>query len=271
MRPFGEHMAKVLVVFGSKSDESVFNVITEQLGKLAVPFEARVCSAHRTPDDLLELLKQDFEIVITGAGLAAHLPGVIASKIIRPIIGVPVDSNFEGLDSLLSIMQMPPGIPVMAVGVGNGKEAASYAALMLKEYKAVYLKGDEASKPFKKAIEILKEFGVPYEVNAEFEANQLTIKFVGLDEPAEDRDDLILYVPVVGPEEDKALAALNILKNSRKGLWLGLNRGENAALAAVKILNLNGGYGEKLRNFRKTQADKVRKDDKEVRGRGKKK
>ena len=72
-------------------------------------------------------------------------------------------------------------------------------------------------------------------------------------------------------DEDKALAALNILKNSQKGLWLGLNRGENAALAAVKILNLNGGYGEKLRNFRKTQADKVRKDDKEVRGRGKKK
>ncbi|MDO8480619.1 MAG: 5-(carboxyamino)imidazole ribonucleotide mutase [Nanoarchaeota archaeon] len=262
-------MAKVLVVFGSKSDETVFNGITDELAKLGVPFEARVCSAHRTPDDLLELLKKDFDVVITGAGLAAHLPGVVASKVIRPIIGVPVNSNFEGLDSLLSIMQMPPGIPVMSVGVGNGKGAATYAALMLKPYKAVYLQGDESGNAFKKAIETLEEFGVPYETNASFESNQLTIKFVGLDEPAENRDDLIIYVPLAKPGEDKALASLNILKNSQNGLWVGLNRGENAALAAVKIMNLNGSFTEKIKKFRKTQADKVRKDDAEVRGRKK--
>lgn len=261
-------MKKILIIFGSKSDEKIYNeIITVLKQHEDIHYEMRICSAHRTPDELNTILKEtDAKVIIAGAGLAAHLPGVIASKTIKPIIGVPVSGNYQGLDAMLSIMQMPPGIPVLSTGVDKAGIAAEQAAHMLKDYDKVHIFGEEDEKAVKKAISILKEFEVPYEVNPDFEANSLNIKFVQLNEEAEQRNDLIIYVPLLNKDDDSAEASLNVLKNSTNGLWVGLNRGDNAALAAVEIMNFSNKYSDSITEYRKKHAEKVKGHDKEVSG-----
>src|SRR3989338_4093 len=128
-------MKKALIIFGSKSDGKVYDEIASQLKKLKVDFDLRVSSAHKTPKDVDKTLQNDYAVIIAGAGLAAHLPGVVASKIIRPVIGVSCEGNYQGLDALLSIVQMPPGVPVLAVGVNRGDVAAQNCAKMMKKYE----------------------------------------------------------------------------------------------------------------------------------------
>ena len=121
--------AEVAVLAGSKSDSPVVEEATKMLEELGVSFEVKYISAHRNPQGLREYLSESKAKVFIGiAGLAAHLPGVIASQTSRPVIGVPVGVKLGGLDSLLSIVQMPPGVPVAAVGVDSGKNAAILAA-----------------------------------------------------------------------------------------------------------------------------------------------
>lgn len=133
-------MSKILVslVMGSKSDWPVMEHAGLTLDALGIGYEARVLSAHRTPDALFSYLKtaeeKGVEIFIAGAGGAAHLPGVIAAKTLLPVIGVPMPSQaLNGMDSLLSIVQMPAGIPVatMAIGKAGTINAALFAASML--------------------------------------------------------------------------------------------------------------------------------------------
>lgn len=117
---------------GSKSDQSVVEEAAKTLGELGVYFEVKYISAHRNPQALREYLAGSGAKVFIGiAGLAAHLPGVIASQTTRPVIGVPVGVKLGGLDSLLSVVQMPPGVPVATVGVDNGRNAAILAAEIL--------------------------------------------------------------------------------------------------------------------------------------------
>lgn len=260
-------MRKILVIFGSKSDESVYDDIINILKEHEdIHYEMHICSAHRTPEELTNIFKTtDADVIIAGAGLAAHLPGVIASKTIKPIIGVPVSGNYQGLDALLSIMQMPPGIPVLSTGVNKAGVAAKLAVLMLKEYEKVHIFGEEDNRVVKRALGLLKEFDVPYELNPDFKAGSLNIRFVSLDEKAEERDDLIIYVPLLEKSDDKAEAALNILQNSTNGLWVGLNRWENAALAAIEIMNISHKYSDKLNEYRKKHAEKVKEHDEEAR------
>lgn len=123
----------VSIIMGSKSDwEGVMRFASETLDSFDVPHECRVLSAHRTPDELFEYIRsaedRGCEVYIGGAGGAAHLPGVIASQTIRPVLGIPVESKLQGLDSLLSIVQMPAGIPVGTLAIG--KAGATNAALM---------------------------------------------------------------------------------------------------------------------------------------------
>jgi 5-(carboxyamino)imidazole ribonucleotide mutase len=126
------------VVMGSKSDWETMQHATDTLDALGVPYEVRVVSAHRTPDQLLDYATQaadrGLEIIIAGAGGAAHLPGMLASKTHLPVLGVPVESKaLKGMDSLLSIVQMPAGIPVgtLAIGKAGAVNAALLAASML--------------------------------------------------------------------------------------------------------------------------------------------
>ena len=256
---------KTLIVFGSKSDEHVIDEIISGLNFHHAAYEARICSAHRTPEDLDLLLKKDFSVVIAGAGLAAHLPGVCAAKTIVPVIGVPVGGNYGGMDALLSIMQMPPGIPVLGVGVNKGDVAAQMAVAMQKQHESVNLFFGKKNKAVESCIHILRDFGIRFETNPSFAANQLNIRFVPLDEQAKETGDLIIYVPELSKEYDNAEASLNLLENSKNGLWVGLNRGENAALAAAEIMGIHdSALRDKMRAYRKVHAEKVREDDKEI-------
>ncbi len=123
---------------GSRSDWETMKHAADLLDELGVPYEARVVSAHRTPDLLFDYAEQaagrGLEVIVAGAGGAAHLPGMCAAKTVLPVIGVPVESAvLKGVDSLLSIVQMPGGIPVgtMAIGKAGAKNAALFAAAIL--------------------------------------------------------------------------------------------------------------------------------------------
>lgn len=116
--------SRVAVIMGSKSDWSTMKHACDVLDELEVPYERKIVSAHRTPDLMFEYastaVERGLEVIIAGAGGAAHLPGMVAAKTVLPVIGVPVESaSLNGLDSLLSIVQMPKGVPVATVAIGR--------------------------------------------------------------------------------------------------------------------------------------------------------
>jgi 5-(carboxyamino)imidazole ribonucleotide mutase len=124
------------IVMGSDSDLPTMEPAAEVLRELGVPHEVRVVSAHRTPHDMIayggEAADRGVRVIIAGAGGAAHLPGMLAAVTLIPVIGVPVKSAaLDGLDSLLSIVQMPRGVPVATVAIGNGRNAGLLAAQIL--------------------------------------------------------------------------------------------------------------------------------------------
>ncbi|MBU5443512.1 5-(carboxyamino)imidazole ribonucleotide mutase [Paenibacillus sp. MSJ-34] len=125
--------ARVGVIMGSQSDWETMKLACDVLDELQIPYEKKVVSAHRTPDLMFEYAESAAErglaVIIAGAGGAAHLPGMVAAKTVLPVIGVPVkSSNLNGLDSLLSIVQMPGGVPVATVAIG--KAGATNAGLL---------------------------------------------------------------------------------------------------------------------------------------------
>ena len=128
-------MKKVAVIMGSDSDLPVVEKAIDVLKELEIPFEAHIYSAHRTPvqarDFALNARKNGFGVIIAAAGMAAHLAGAFAANTTLPVIGIPVKSSFDGMDALLSTVQMPSGIPVASVAVNGAKNAAYLAAEML--------------------------------------------------------------------------------------------------------------------------------------------
>jgi 5-(carboxyamino)imidazole ribonucleotide mutase len=146
---------KVGILMGSDSDLPIMKESAEILEIFEIPYEISIISAHRTPEKALEYAKtaeeRGIEVIIAGAGGAAHLPGVIASLTLVPVIGVPIKSNFlDGLDSLLSIVQMPAGIPVATVAINNAKNAALLAVHILS------IKYPELKEKLKKYREEIK-------------------------------------------------------------------------------------------------------------------
>jgi 5-(carboxyamino)imidazole ribonucleotide mutase len=139
-REVGEHRSEaqplVGIVMGSRSDWETMQHASMRLDALGVAHEVRVVSAHRTPDVLFEYAEtaasRGLRAIIAGAGGAAHLPGMLAAKTLVPVLGVPVQSKaLNGLDSLLSIVQMPTGVPVATVAIGNGRNAGLLAVKIL--------------------------------------------------------------------------------------------------------------------------------------------
>lgn len=126
---------KVAIFFGSKSDMDVMKGAANALKEFNIEYKAYVLSAHRVPEKLTETLEEvqekGCEVIIAGAGLAAHLPGVIASQTTLPVIGVPIKGAVEGLDALFSIVQMPKSIPVATVGINNSYNAGMLAVQIL--------------------------------------------------------------------------------------------------------------------------------------------
>lgn len=131
----------VSIIMGSTSDLPVMEKAAKLLDDMQVPFEMNALSAHRTPEAVEDFAKnaqkRGIKVIIAAAGMAAHLPGVIAAMTTVPVIGVPIKSSLEGMDALLSIVQMPPGIPVATVGINGAMNAAILAIQMMAT-------GDEA-------------------------------------------------------------------------------------------------------------------------------
>ncbi len=240
----------VLVMFGSKSDEATYKKICSGLKKEKISYELRIASAHKTPELVDEILTNDYEMVIAGAGLAAHLPGVAASKTTAPVLGVPCRGAYDGLDAFLSIAQMPPGIPVLCVTAEN---AAKEAKKILEKKDKVAVIGE--GKAAEKAIKTLEELGIAFEMG-DMAADAINIVFAELGKAVDEKKELVIYCPVGEARADEAVDAMNA---ARHGLWVGANNGENAALAAAEML------GTDLGKYRKKIAAKVIAADEEAR------
>jgi len=164
---------KVSIIMGSTSDLPVMEAAAKFLNEMKIPFEMNALSAHRTPEKVEEFArnaqKRGIRVIIAAAGMAAHLPGVIAAMTTIPVIGVPIKASLEGLDALLAIVQMPPGIPVATVGINGAQNAAILAVEILatsdKELhkKMLAFKEDLKTKVVK-ANEELSKISYPYKV-----------------------------------------------------------------------------------------------------------
>jgi len=159
--------AIVSIIMGSTSDWPVMKKAADFFESMEIPFEVNALSAHRTPEEVEKFAKNSVEngikVIIAGAGMAAHLPGVIAAMTPVPVIGVPIKASLDGLDSLLAIVQMPPGIPVATVAINGALNAGILAAQMLATNdrevfaKTVAYKKDLKNKIVKANQELEKE------------------------------------------------------------------------------------------------------------------
>ncbi|NLO69594.1 MAG: 5-(carboxyamino)imidazole ribonucleotide mutase [Porphyromonadaceae bacterium] len=165
---------KISIIMGSTSDLPVMKKAADFLDEIEIPFEIHALSAHRTPEEVEKFAKnaksRGVQVIIAAAGMAAHLPGVIASMTTLPVIGVPIKASLDGLDALLAIVQMPPGIPVATVGINGALNAGILAAQIiastdenienrLAEYK------ENLKKKIVKANEELKEVEFKFKTN----------------------------------------------------------------------------------------------------------
>ncbi|MCT4662086.1 MAG: 5-(carboxyamino)imidazole ribonucleotide mutase [Tissierellales bacterium] len=142
---------KVAIVMGSKTDLPIVEKTFELLKKFGIDYEARILSAHRTPEEALDFSrnaqKNGFDLIIAAAGKAAHLPGVLAAVTTLPIIGLPIKSStLDGMDSLLSIVQMPKGVPVATVAINGAENAAILAAQIMSLKYSILTSKLEAHK-----------------------------------------------------------------------------------------------------------------------------
>lgn len=164
----------VSIIVGSTSDLPVMEKAAAFLNDMQVPFEMNALSAHRTPEAVREFAesaqKRGLQVIIAAAGMAAHLPGVIAASTLVPVIGVPIKSSIEGMDALLAIVQMPPGIPVATVGINGALNAGILAVQILsvadkdlEKRFAAYKEG--LKQKIVKANEQLKEVKYDYKTN----------------------------------------------------------------------------------------------------------
>lgn len=166
---FNKQSPQIGIIMGSESDLKVMRNAALIMEELSIPFEIKVVSAHRTPERMFEYAKSSqsrgIEVIIAGAGGAAHLPGMIASMTQLPVIGVPVKlKELDGLDSLLSIVQMPGGVPVATVGINNAKNAGLLAARILGiKYQELYIKLNERAERIRETL--------VYDLSEELEAS----------------------------------------------------------------------------------------------------
>ena len=165
---------RVSIIMGSTSDLAIMEKAAKVLDDMGIPFEMNALSAHRTPAEVEAFAKQaaerGIEVIIAGAGMAAHLPGVIAAMTPVPVIGVPINASLNGMDALLAIVQMPPGIPVATVGINGALNAGILAVQMLavgdeqlQEKLSAYK--EDLKKKIVKANEELAKVSFKYKTN----------------------------------------------------------------------------------------------------------
>ena len=164
----------VSIIMGSTSDLPVMEKAAQVLNDFRIPFEISALSAHRTPDEVEKFAKnaanRGIKVIIAAAGMAAHLPGVIAAMTPLPVIGVPIKASLEGLDSIFSILQMPPGVPVATVGVNAAQNAGILAAQIIATSDETVMKEvvkykESLKKKIVQANEELKAVKFQYKTN----------------------------------------------------------------------------------------------------------
>ncbi|MBW6500948.1 MAG: 5-(carboxyamino)imidazole ribonucleotide mutase [Bacteroidales bacterium] len=164
----------VSIIMGSTSDLPVMEKAAQVLNDFGIPFEMSALSAHRTPEEVERFARgasgRGVKVIIAAAGMAAHLPGVIAAMTPLPVIGVPVKASLEGLDAVLSILQMPPGVPVATVGINSAQNAGILAAQIIgagdeKILRAVIQYKEDLKKKIIEANEEMKKVKFPYKTN----------------------------------------------------------------------------------------------------------
>jgi len=164
----------VSIIMGSTSDMPVMEKAAQILNEFMIPFEINALSAHRTPEEVEKFARgaagRGIRVIIAAAGMAAHLPGVIAAMTPLPVIGVPIKASLEGLDSIFSILQMPPGIPVATVGVNGAQNAGILAAQIIGTGDSAVMKEvikykEGLKKKIVEANEELKKIKYPYKTN----------------------------------------------------------------------------------------------------------
>ncbi|MBU0662294.1 AIR carboxylase family protein [Candidatus Micrarchaeota archaeon] len=271
-------MSDVLVIFGSGSDRAIFEPLMSALRKADVSAALRICSAHKTPVELDEIVKgSDAKIIVAGAGLSAALPGVCASLVpVKPVIGLPVNGAYQGLDALLAVHQMPTGVPVLGAGVDAWQSVADEVPKMFEKIKGVVLVNrgegnDIYNSVISRAERILSEFKVDYETTSvpRFTGkHRVFIDFLSTSEMGlvQKTESPVINVPVLR-DGGTANDALKMAGGTAKGLFVGVNAGENAALAAIQVMNVaNGEYSDRLMRHRGAIAEKVLDADRKESG-----
>ncbi|MEK6958325.1 MAG: AIR carboxylase family protein [archaeon] len=255
-------MADVFVIFGSSSDEAVYSPLLEKLKQTGISCEFKVLSAHKTPKELDEEIAYAHEsMFIAGAGLAAALPGVVAAQTVKPVIGLPCDGAFNGLDSFLSIAQMPPDVPVIAVGVAKIDEAVRLCSSYLHGLNKIVLvekKSGDEKKYFAKCKAFMEENNIPFQLAKS--ANRVDygavfIEFIKLGKKIPHNNNIVLHVPV--KDGSKKSDALKMFDQMQSAYAISLNGYKNAAIAALELVNLRKTHDTVLGGLRRKASQKV--------------
>lgn len=250
---------KIFVVFGATSDEKVYGPLVQSLQKHHQVKHA-VISAHRNPEELGQALRElDYDVVVAGAGLAAHLPGVVASQIYRPVVGVAVKAAFGGLDAFCSVWQMPYGVPVLTCfpegfphmlsmlegwqKLRENKMAQPQTLRVVAKDPALF-KVDHVQKELQKTVELGKVFGWELSYGEKTSPTIPNLLLMSKDED-EMGDSLSVHVPVLTMEElNQPLTVLRLLPwFQRGGLWVGANNIRNAFLGVLQMFPQGSGSG----------------------------
>ncbi|MAG17867.1 MAG: hypothetical protein CL944_00125 [Candidatus Diapherotrites archaeon] len=255
-------MTDVFVLFGSKSDESVYGPLLEKFTKAGISHEFKILSAHKTPKEVKSALNDtNAGIFVAGAGLSAALPGVLAAESIKPVIGIPCDGAFNGLDAFLSVSQMPPDVPVLAVGVGKTSKVVRICSSYLhglNEIVLVQKKNDVEKKYFEKCKSFMEENNIPFTIgnsSTKPSHSKVFIEFTTLGKKIVKNRNPIIRVLVKDNSTKKD--SLKFFDSLQSSFSVGLNSYKNAAISALELINLNNQYDDLLVSLRKKAAQKV--------------
>jgi len=255
-------MTDVFVVFGSKSDETIYQHLLEKFKKAGISYEFKVLSAHKTPKEVKSALNDtNASIFVAGAGLSAALPGFLAAEKVKPVIGIPCYGAFSGVDAFLSVSQMPPDVPVISVGVGKTSKVVRLVSNYLHGFNKIVLvrkKTAEEKKYYDKCKVFMLENKIPFTVeNSSIKPShsRVFIEFTKLGKKIKKNRNAIIRVLV--KENSNKKDSLKFFDSLQSSYSVGLNNYKNAAIAALELVNLNTLHDELLVSLRKNAAQKV--------------
>lgn len=270
---------KILVMFGSKSDANIYEPLKARLLNEGHEVDFRMISVHRSPELLdRELAKIDAQVVIAGAGLAAHLPGVIAAKTLLPVIGIPCAAAIGGVDAYFAISQMPFGIPVLATAPDQYSSAVDLVSrwgrldlqYTFDAFNIVMERHKRGLPHFQmllqRAERIVERTKIEMKISDRPIENAVNICLVDINEqdpetpmafgpPARGSDEIRLLVPCLNElayrEAYAGVAVIRRVASVPGGLWTGINNIGNAMLAALQLANAQGAHAAFLTNAKK--------------------